>query len=139
MSDSISGPRCPRCARAIAAWRLAHCVYCGEPFPPDLKAGHDEPEALKWVDRPAIPSDAAKQFEMMKILPGGKPAARRSRPVLFAVGALSIVAFAVIFGLVFLLLRRSSPSAGAIVLIAGGAFLAYLAWTLARAQRGGHL
>jgi len=44
-------------------------VYCGETFPPDLKEGFQEPEALKWVERPAIPIDAARQLEVMKVLP----------------------------------------------------------------------
>ena len=69
MSSATPGPRCPRCRRAIAAWRLQHCVYCGETFPPDFKDGHAEPEALKWVERPAIPTDAAKQLELMKFPP----------------------------------------------------------------------
>ena len=48
-------PSVRRCQRPIAAWRLPHCVYCGETFPADLKDGFETPEAVKWIDRPAIP------------------------------------------------------------------------------------
>ena len=137
MSVSSNGPRCPRCGRPIAAWRLDHCVYCGEPFPPDLKEGHAEPEALKWVERPSVPSDAAKQLEMMKFFPGDVRTAPRARPILVGVGVISLVVFAVIFGLLYLLLRRSAPSFGAFVLVLGAGFLAYLGWVFLRAYRRG--
>jgi hypothetical protein len=136
MSSTPPGPSCPRCHRPIAAWRLSHCVYCGESFPPDLKEGHAEPEALKWVNRPAISSDAAKQLELMKYLPGEPKAATRSRPVLL-LGAFSIVAFTVIIVLLFLVIRRTMPSAGGIVLVLGGGFLAYLVWIFLRVYRRG--
>ena len=58
-----AGPRCPRCHRPLAAWRLEHCVYCGEAFPAELKQGFEEPEALKWVERPALPADLNKKLE----------------------------------------------------------------------------
>jgi hypothetical protein len=137
MSSATPGPRCPRCRRAIAAWRLQHCVYCGETFPPDLKEGHAEPEALKWVERPGIPTDAAKQLELMKFLPGGPKTATRSRPALLLAGAISIIAFSVVFVLLFLVLRRSMPSGAGIVLFIGVGFLAYLAWVFLRASRRG--
>lgn len=136
MSSATPGPRCPRCHRPIAAWQLQHCIYCGESFPPDLKEGHAEPEALKWVNRPAISTDAAKQLELMKYFPGERKAAARSRPVL-VLGAISIIAFTVIFVLLFLVLRRSMPSAGGIVVVLGGGFLGYLAWAFLRAYRRG--
>lgn len=137
MSGAPAGPRCPRCTRAIAAWRLDHCVYCGEPFPPELKEGHAEPEALKWVERPSVPSDAAKQLEMMKFFPGDIRAAPRARPILIGVGAISLAAFAVIFGLLYLLLKRSAPAFGGFVLVLGAGFLAYLGWVFFRASRRG--
>jgi hypothetical protein len=136
MSSATPGPRCPRCHRPIAAWRLPHCVYCGENFPPDLKEGHAEPEALKWVDRPAISPDAAKQLELMKYLPGEPKAAPRSRPVL-VLGASSIVAFTIIVVVLFLIIRRSLPSAAGIVLVLGGGFLGYLSWVFLRLYRRG--
>jgi hypothetical protein len=139
MSAETTGPRCPRCRRLIAAWRLAHCVYCGEPFPPDLKEGHAEPEALKWVERPSIPSDAAKQLELMKFFPGEVWKAPRSRPILIGIGAVSLVTFAVVFVLLYLLLRRSAPALGAFVLVLGAGFLAYLGWVFLRAYRRGSL
>ena len=137
MSEATPGPRCPSCRRPIAAWRLDHCVYCGERFPPDFKEGHSEPEALKWVERPPIPHDAVKQFEMLKVFPTEAKATLRSRPVLFGAGVVSIVVFAVVFILLYLLLRRSMPSAGAAVLLLGVGFVAYLGWAFYRAARRG--
>lgn len=137
MSGAPTGPRCPRCARAVAAWRLDHCVYCGEPFPPELKEGHAKPEALKWVERPSVPADAAKQLEMMKFFPGGIRTAPRARPILIGVGAISLAAFAVIFGLLYLILKRSAPAFSGFVLVLGAGFLAYLGWVFFRASRGG--
>ena len=116
MSSSSPGPRCPRCNRALAAWRLAHCVYCGETFPADLKEGFQEPEALKWVDRPGIPKDAARQLEVMKVLPF--EGARKPRPMLVAVAGFSFLLFATIFVLLYLLMRRTMPSIGILVVIA---------------------
>lgn len=136
MSSATPGPRCPRCHRAIAAWRLQHCIYCGETFPPDLKEGHSEPEALKWVERPAIPFDAAKQLELMKVLPMEK-AKGLSQRALFIAGAVSIGAFTIIFALLFVLLKRSAPSVAGLVLVIGAVFLGYLAFVFLRAyQRG---
>lgn len=139
MSTETPGPRCPRCNRPIAAWRLNHCVYCGETFPPDLKEGHGEPEALKWVDRPAIPADAQKQFELMKFLPGDAAKRPNSRRALALVGTVSIVAFGAIFVLLYLLLRRSAPSVSGLVLVLGAAFVGYLAFAFRRASRRGPL
>ncbi len=137
MDPATPGPRCPRCGRPIAAWRLPHCIYCGEVFPPDLKDGHSEPEALKWVERPAIPSEAAKQLELMKFLPGDVRVTPRSRRAIALAGALSLTAFAVVFVLVYLLLKRSAPPASGFVLVFGGAFVGYLAWVFLRAYRRG--
>ncbi|HEX9689412.1 MAG TPA: hypothetical protein VGB47_10145 [Thermoanaerobaculia bacterium] len=135
MSSATPGPRCPRCHRPIAAWRLEHCLYCGEAFPPDLKEGFSEPDSLRWVERPAIPLDAARQLEMMKVLPWEAKKPARTRSVLLAAGIISIVAFAIVFVLLYLVLRKSMPSAGALVLAMGGAFLAYLVWVFLRAYR----
>lgn len=126
-------PACPQCGRRIAAWKKEHCVYCGAPFPPDFKQGFEEPETLKWVDRPAISPDAARKLEMMKVVPLEGTARTRSLPAL--VGLLSLPIFAVLFYLVSSLLRRYSPAASAGVLIAGAGFLAYLVWTLRRSRR----
>jgi undecaprenyl pyrophosphate phosphatase UppP len=137
MSSATPGPRCPRCHRPIAAWRLEYCLYCGETFPADLKEGFSEPDALKWVQRPAIPVDAAKQLEMMKVLPWEQKKSTRSRSMLLAAGAISVVAFAVVFVLLYLILRRSMPSFGALVLAIGGGFVGYLVWVFLRAYRRG--
>lgn len=135
MSSSTPGPRCPRCNRTLAAWRLAHCVYCGESFPPGLKEGFQEPEALKWVDRPAIPVDAARQLEVMKILPWeGK---RKPRPALLLAAGVSFAAFATIFVLLFLLMRRYMPSISILVLVVGALVLGYLTTAFLRVYRRG--
>jgi hypothetical protein len=137
MSSATPGPRCPSCRRPIAAWRLAHCVYCGENFPPDLKEGHAEPEALKWIERPPIPSDAAKQLEMMKVLPMEAKKGARSRRALLLAGAISIGAFTIIFVLLYVLMRRSAPSVAGVVLVIGAVFIGYLASVFLRAYRRG--
>ena len=69
MSAPTAGPRCPKCRRPLAAWRLDHCVYCGEAFPAELKQGHEAPDGLKWVERPALPTDLSKKLELMKVVP----------------------------------------------------------------------
>ncbi len=133
MSSATPGPRCPRCHRPLAAWRLEHCVYCGETFPPDLKEGFEVPESLKFVERPAIPVDAARQLEMMKVLPWEPK--KKPRSFLIAAAGLSIVAFTVVFVLLYALLRRYMPTFGVLVLTIGAAFLAYLVWVFTRAYR----
>ena len=135
MSSSTPGPRCPRCNRTLAAWRLAHCVYCGESFPPDLKEGFQEPEALKWVERPAITVDAARQLEVMKILPW--EAKKKPRPALILAAGFSFAAFATIFVLLFLLMRRYMPSISILVLVVGALVLGYLTTAFLRAYRRG--
>jgi undecaprenyl pyrophosphate phosphatase UppP len=103
-----------------------------------LKKGFSEPDALKWVQRPAIPVDAAKQLEMMKVLPWEPKKSTRSRSMLLAAGVISVVAFAVVFVLLYLILRRSMPSFGALVLTIGGGFVGYLVWVFLRAYRRGN-
>lgn len=130
--SSSADPSCPRCRRRIAAWRLNHCVYCGEVFPAEWKASLPEPESLKWIDRPAIPADAAKQLEMMKVIPMEGP--RRGRGVLLLAG-LSIPIFGGLFYLIYRILQRYSPSSATLILVAGVGFLAYLGWTLFKRSR----
>jgi hypothetical protein len=128
MSAQPPLPTCPQCGRRIAAWKKEHCVYCGAAFPPGLKDGFEEPEALKWVERPAIPPDAARKLEMMKFVPlDGRPKTR-SLPVV--IGLLSLPIFAALFYLLSSFLRRYSAAASAAVLVAGVGFLGYLAWSL---------
>ncbi len=134
MSSQPPGPVCPRCQRRIAAWKMEHCVYCGAPFPQELKEGFAEPEALKWVDRPGLPPEAARQLEMMKVVPLEKE--RRSRSFVQQVTWLSLPLFAVIFYLLYRLLQRYVPSVALLVLVAGAGFLAYLVWSLTKASEG---
>jgi hypothetical protein len=128
MSSQPPLPDCPQCHRRIAAWKKDHCVYCGAAFPPDFKRGYEEPEALKWVDRPSISPDAARKLEMMKVVPLDGAARTRSLPSL--VGLLSLPVFAILFYLLSSLLRRYSQAASALVLVAGAVFLGYLVWAL---------
>lgn len=133
MSAPTAGPRCPKCRRPIAAWRLEHCVYCGEVFSPEVKQGFEEPEGLKWVERPALPTDLSKKLELMKVVP--IEARRKSRSLVTIVGILSLPIFAGIFYLLYTMVRRLSPGTSLIVLLAGAGFIAYLAWIFARARK----
>ncbi len=133
MSAPTPGPRCPRCRRPLAAWRLDHCVYCGETFPAELKQGFEAPEGLKWVERPGLPPDLSRKLEMMKIVPAGAP--KKSRSLVTVAGALSVPIFGVIFYLLYTLVRRLSPTTAFLVLAGGAGFLAYLAWIFYRARK----
>lgn len=133
MSAPTAGPRCPKCRRPLAAWRLDHCVYCGEAFPAELKQGHEAPDGLKWVERPALPTDVSKKLELMKVVP--IEARRKSRSLVTIVGLLSLPIFAAIFYLLYTMVRRLSPGTSLVVLLAGAGFVAYLAWIFARARK----
>ena len=134
MSSQPPQPVCPQCDRPIAAWRKDHCVYCGASFPPDFKQRFAEPEALKWVDRPGIPPDAARKLEMMKVVPmDGAGKASRSLPSI--IGILSVPVFAVLFYFLSSLVRRYSPLAASGILAAGAAFLGYLLWAVQKLRR----
>jgi hypothetical protein len=128
-----TGPRCPRCRRPLAAWRLNHCVYCGEAFPAELKEGFAEPDALKWIERPPLPADVSKKLEMMKVVP--IEAHKKSRSIVTIVGIVSVPIIAILFYFTWLLLRQMSPTSGLLVLIAGVGVIAYLIWTFAKARR----
>ena len=78
MSSPPPLPACPNCGRQIAAWKKEHCIYCGTAFPPGFKEGFQEPEALKWVDRPAIPDDAARKLERTGAAKGKRAAKGRT-------------------------------------------------------------
>ena len=124
-SADSSGPLCPQCHRRIAAWRLDHCVYCGAVFPEDFREGFPAPDALKWVERPGLPADAARQLEMMKVIPiekkGGSPA--------MLLGLLSVPVFAVLFYLLYRIVARYSAGSAMLVLVAGAGFIGYLFWS----------
>lgn len=126
-------PVCPHCGRRIAAWKKEHCVYCGAAFPPGFKDGYAEPESLKWVERPAIPPDAARKLEMMKVVPLEGAARVRSLPVW--IGLASLPVFAVLFYMLYSVVRRYLPGAAGIVLVIEAGTLAYLAWVFYRARR----
>ena len=125
MTAPNAGPKCPRCRRPLAAWRLEHCVYCGEPFPPELKQGHTEPEALKWIERPALPADLARKVEMLRI-PTGAP--KKTRSYLSLGAGVAIPIAAVLFYMLYSMLRQFSPAAATLILIAGVSVVGYLGW-----------
>ena len=133
MSAPTAGPRCPKCRRPLAAWRLDHCVYCGEAFPAELKEGFEAPDGLKWVERPALPTDLSKKLELMKIVP--IEARRKSRSLVTVVGVLSVPIFGAIFYLLYAMVQRLSPGTSILVLVAGAGFIAYLAWIFAKARK----
>lgn len=135
MSSASPGPLCPRCRRKLAAWKLDHCIYCGEKFPENLREGFTEPESLKFVERPQVPSDAAKQLEMLKYVEIGAAARPHNRRIgLFLVG----LALPVLFGLFYMLYRVLShwlpSSAGFLVGAIGLVVLGVVGWAVARAS-----
>jgi hypothetical protein len=132
MSSAAPGPLCPRCRRPIAAWRLDHCIYCGERFPEGFRDGFQEPAALQWIERPSVPPEATKQLEMMKVVGFDRPAKSRSYGAVF--GLLSLPVFAVIFYLLYGLVSRTSPASAVLIVLAGAGFLGYLGWTFFRAR-----
>ncbi len=125
-------PRCPRCRRRIAAWKLDHCVYCGAPFPPELKQDAPPPEALRWVERPDLPADAMRQLEMMKVVPMDRE--KRSHSLLLTASLISLPLFAGIFYMLYRLLARYSPPIAMLVLIGGAGFILYLAVAALRSR-----
>ena len=133
MSASTAGPLCPRCRRKLAAWKLDHCVYCGEAFPADLKQGFETPAGLQWVERPALPTDLSKKLELMKVVP--LEGRRKSRSLVVTIGILSVPIFAAIFYLLYTMIRRLSPGTSLAVLAGGAGFIGYLVWIFARASR----
>ena len=128
-----AGPRCPRCHRPLAAWRLSHCVYCGEAIPAELKQGFAEPEALKWVERPALPADVSKKLEMMRVVP--MEAKKPARSIITLAGIASVPIFVGVFYLTWVLLRRISPVSGFLIVGAGVMVIGYLIWTFAKARK----
>jgi len=111
---------------------MNHCVYCGHVFPPDWKAGFAEPEALKWVERPAIPADAAKQLEMLKVIPMDRAKRGGGMAIL---GGLSLPIFAGLFYMIYRIVARYSQPMSALVLVGGASILGYIAWTLFKSSR----
>jgi len=112
---------------------MNHCVYCGEAIPAELKASFQEPEALKWVERPGLPADVHRQLEMMKVVPmeSRKPA----RNVAKIAGFVSIPIFAVLIYLTYTLMKQLSPGVGVLILIGGAGILGYIAYAIAKASK----
>jgi hypothetical protein len=131
MNPQAPAPLCPKCGRRIAAWKLDHCVYCGQVFPPDLREGFAEPEALKWVERPAIPPEAARQLEMMKIVPMEQDT--KARSVVRGLALLSIPVVAVLFYMLWSVSGKFFS--GWLVAIVAAGVIGYLGWTLFRRAR----
>ena len=132
MSEPPPETRCPRCGRPIAAWRLDHCVYCGAAFPPDSRPAGPPPQALQWIERPGLPPDAARQLELLKVVPLDRP--RRSRSIVAALSLLSLPVFCAIFYLLYRLLSRHSGAAAVLVVVAGAGFVLYLLYAAFRSS-----
>jgi hypothetical protein len=128
------GPLCPRCRRKLAAWRLDHCVYCGEKFPENIRDGFTEPEALKFVERPAVPPDAAKQLEMMRFVEVDVRPKQKTK-IAAVLAMLTLPVFAGIFYMLYRLVSRTFPSLAIPILVAAFGFLVYLGWTVAKSAR----
>ena len=134
MNGTPAGPLCPRCRRKLAAWRLDHCIYCGEKFPENIREGFIEPEALKFVERPAVPSDAARQLEMMKVVEVGTKPQQKTK-VAAALALLMLPVFAGIFYMLYRLVSRAYPSFAILIVAAALLFLGYVGWNVAKAAR----
>jgi hypothetical protein len=126
-------PTCSKCGRAVAAWRLDHCIYCGTALPPDFREKYPEPKGLKLIEPAPLPPAAARQLELMKVMPTGKPG--RSRTLLFAMGLLTVPVFAILFYLMYGMLSRYAPGSAWVVALAAVAFLGYIAWVSLRTRR----
>jgi hypothetical protein len=98
-----------------------------------LKEAFPAPEALKFVDRPSLPPDAARQLELMKVVPFTKEKGPRSVFVLAIL--LALPAFGAIFFMLYRIVTRYAPSIAILVLVAGAGFLGYLGFTLYKGAR----
>lgn len=115
---------------------MGHCIYCGETIPPELKAGFAEPEGLKWVERPPLPTDLSKKLEMMRILPTEQ--APRKTKVAWAVAAgVAVPLLFVIFYLAYSLLRRLSPVSATLIVFVGIGAAGYFAYTFLKSREKG--
>ena len=134
MNGTPAGPKCPRCRRKLAAWRLDHCIYCGEKFPENIREGFTEPETLKFVERPAVSSDAARQLEMMKHVEiGAKP--KQKTKIAAALALLTLPVFAAIFYMLYRLVSRAFPSFAILIVVAALLVLGYVGWNVAKSGR----
>jgi hypothetical protein len=112
---------------------MNHCVYCGEAIPEELKAGFQEPEALKWVERPGLPADVHRQLEMMKVVP--LEARKPARNVIKIAGFVSIPIFGVLIYLTYTMMKQLSATTSTLILVAGAGVLGYLVYTFAKAAK----
>jgi hypothetical protein len=133
MSSTGAVPLCPRCRRRVAAWRLEHCIYCGERFPEGFREGFEAPAALQFIERPLVPPEATRQLELMKVVSFDKDPKSRSVGALF--GLLALPVFGVIFYLLYGIVARTSPGTAVLVVVAGLGFLGYLGWSFLRTRR----
>ena len=124
MPDSTAGPRCPRCHRPLAAWRLEHCIYCGESIPAELKEGFAEPEGLQWVERPPLPVEVSKKLQLLRVVPPDRP--KKSRAVSAAMGLIAVPIFGAMFYLAYSLIRQLSPSSAILISVAGVVGIGYV-------------
>ena len=106
-------------------------MYCGQVFPPDLRDGYEEPETLKWVDRPAISLEASRQLEMMKVVP--MEGDKKSRAVVRGLGLLAIPVLVALFYMLWSVSGRYFP--GWLVILVGIGVIGYVVWSLSRVGR----
>jgi hypothetical protein len=105
---------------------MGHCIYCGEAISPELKAGFAEPEGLKWVERPPLPTDLSKKLEMMRVVQTEPTAPRKTRVAWAVAAGIAFPLLIGIFYMAYMLLRRLSPVSSALVVIVGMGGIAYL-------------
>jgi threonine/homoserine/homoserine lactone efflux protein len=84
------------------------------------------------VDRPALPPEAARQLEMLKVVPFETE--KRSRSFVLTASLVSLPLFAGIFYMLYRLLSRHSPALAMVVLVAGAGFVLYLATAALRSR-----
>ncbi len=133
MTAPTAGPRCPRCRRPLAAWRLDHCIYCGEAFPEELRQGFAEPEGLKWGERPALPADVSKKLELLRIVPTGK--AKKPRALMATLAVLAVPVFVAILYVAFTLVRQLSPTSAFLIVIVSLGAIVYVASVFFRSRK----
>ena len=91
-----------------------------------------EPETLKWIDRPNIPADAARQLELMKVVPQEKDTSSRSVGKVLAMASLPI--FGGIIFLLYRILLRYGSGFAILAVVGGLIFLGYLVWNVFRSS-----
>ena len=85
------------------------------------------------MERPELPAEVSKTFAMMKLVPS--TGARKTRSWTTIAGLVSVPLFALLFYLLSSLVRRVSPGAAGLLLVAGVGVVGYLVWTFWKAGK----